>query len=147
MKRYLPVLIIAALVWGYGLFRDNIAPVDVPTGARTLDVEAALRDAYANRRSDLQLEGAGRVTRILRDDTDGSRHQRFIVEVGSGQTVLISHNIDLAPRVEGLQVGDEVTFFGEYEWNPQGGVVHWTHHDPAGRHAGGWIRHGGRTYR
>jgi hypothetical protein len=147
MKRYLPVLIIAALVWGYGLFRDNIAPVDVPTGARTLDVEAALRDAYANRRSDLQLEGAGRVTRILRDDTDGSRHQRFIVEVGSGQTVLISHNIDLAPRVEGLRVGDEVTFFGEYEWNPQGGVVHWTHHDPAGRHAGGWIRHGGRTYR
>jgi hypothetical protein len=147
MKRYLPVLIIAALVWGYGLFRDNIAPVDVPTGARTPDVEAALRDAYANRRSDLQLEGAGRVTRILRDDTEGSRHQRFIVEVGSGQTVLISHNIDLAPRVEGLRVGDEVTFFGEYEWNPQGGVVHWTHHDPAGRHAGGWIRHGGRTYR
>ena len=147
MKRYLPVLIIAALVWAYDLYQDLETPGAPSTDPRATAVETTLREAYANRRGDIQVEGAGRVTRILRDDTQGSRHQRFIIELGSGQTVLVSHNIDLAPRVEGLRVGDEVTFFGEYEWNPQGGVIHWTHHDPAGRHPDGWIRHRGRTYR
>ena len=86
------------------------------------------------------------MVKVLRDDLDGSRHQRFILELGSGQTVLISHNIDLAPRIGGLSEGDRVEFFGEYEWNPQGGVIHWTHHDPGGRHVGGWLKHDGNTY-
>jgi hypothetical protein len=40
-----------------------------------------------------------------------------------------------------------VAFRGEYEWNPEGGIIHWTHHDPGGRHAGGWLKHKGKTYR
>ncbi|MEO8755066.1 MAG: DUF3465 domain-containing protein [Casimicrobiaceae bacterium] len=92
------------------------------------------------------LTGDGRVKRILADDNEGSRHQRFILELPSGRTVLIAHNIDLAPRVAGLKVGDRVEFSGEFESNPQGGVVHWTHRDPQGRHAAGWLRHDGRTY-
>ncbi len=92
------------------------------------------------------MQSAGTVSRVLADDNDGSRHQRFILALPSGTTVLIAHNIDLAPRIEGLRTGDRVEFSGEYEWNPQGGVVHWTHRDPQGRHAAGWLRHGGRTY-
>lgn len=103
--------------------------------------------AFAQGRSNLQLQGTGRVARLLADDNDGSRHQRFILELPSGQTLLVAHNIDLAPRVEGLATGDEVELYGEYEWNAEGGVMHWTHHDPQGRHEGGWIRHAGRTYR
>ena len=60
-------------------------------------------------------------------------------------TVLIVHNIDLAPRVP-LQVGDSVSLRGDYVWNDRGGLVHWTHHDPAGRHIPGWIEHRGRRY-
>jgi hypothetical protein len=92
------------------------------------------------------VQGSGRVSRLLADDLKGSRHQRFILDLPGGGTLLIAHNIDLAPRIDSLREGDEVEFYGEYEWNDRGGVVHWTHHDPRGSHAGGWLRHKGRTY-
>lgn len=92
------------------------------------------------------MTGSGRVSRLLGDDSLGNRHQRFILALDSGQSLLIAHNIDLAPRVESLAVGDTVEFHGVYEWNDKGGVVHWTHRDPEGRHEAGWIRHRGRTY-
>ena len=108
--------------------------------------ESAIAAAYQNQQSDLQVQGSGTVVRVLPDDNEGSRHQRFILELETGQTLLVSHNIDLAPRVASLKRGDTVEFFGEYEWNARGGVIHWTHHDPRGRHVGGWLRHKGRTY-
>lgn len=101
---------------------------------------------YENRQSDVQLEISGEVTRLLPDDNDGSRHQRFIIELPSGLTLLVAHNIDLAPRIDNLQVGDEVDLYGEYVWNDQGGVLHWTHHDPANKHPHGWIRHDDNLY-
>ncbi|PYS98522.1 MAG: hypothetical protein DMF63_15675 [Acidobacteria bacterium] len=102
--------------------------------------------AFEQRQRDVQVEGEGTVSRILADDNVGSPHQKFIVRLASGQTVLIEHNIDLAPRVDGLKVGDVVSFSGEYVWNEQGGLIHWTHHDPAGKHQAGWIRHNGRSF-
>lgn len=112
-------------------------------GAAEGDVELLFRE----QRSGVMVELAGEVSRVLADDLDGSRHQRFIVRVASGHTVLVSHNIDLAPRVESLDQGDDIAVRGQYEWNDRGGVVHWTHHDPDGRRPGGWIRHGAETYR
>ncbi len=105
-----------------------------------------IAQAYANRQSNLQVRGEGIVRRILSDDTQGRRHQRFILALASGQTLLVAHNIDIAPRIEGLRQGDTVAFYGEYEWNDRGGVIHWTHHDPDGRHADGWLKHDGVTY-
>ncbi len=110
------------------------------------DDDSAFARAFADRAANRELEGQGTVSKLLTDDTDGARHQRFIVTLDSGQTLLMAHNIDVAPRVNALRVGDTVSFKGEYEWNAQGGVVHWTHHDPSGSHATGWIRHDGRTY-
>ncbi len=96
--------------------------------------------------SDTQVEGSGTITRILADDNEGSRHQRFILKLASGQTVLVAHNIDLAPRVADIRQGDTVAYYGEFETNPQGGVIHWTHHDPQGRHIDGWLKHNGNLY-
>lgn len=83
----------------------------------------------------------------MADDLKGRRHQKFLLRLSSGHTLLIAHNIDVAPRVAGLREGDRLAFWGEYEYNAQGGVIHWTHHDPQGRHTDGWIKHGGVTYR
>ncbi|HPQ94986.1 MAG: DUF3465 domain-containing protein [Thiothrix sp.] len=87
---------------------------------------------------------SGTVTRNLKDDTEGSRHQKFLVEIAPGLTLLVAHNIDLAPRVP-VRPGDQVLLQGEYAWNNRGGVIHWTHHDPDGRR-GGWIETGGKRY-
>ena len=86
------------------------------------------------------------VRKILPDDDDGSRHQRFLLAGPSGHTVLVAHNIDLAPRVPDLQAGARVAFNGAYEWNERGGIIHWTHHDPRGAHVDGWIEYRGRRY-
>ena len=107
---------------------------------------ASLQSAYENHQSNVQVKGSGTVIRILKDDNKGSRHQKFILKLSSGQTILIAHNIDLAPRINSISKGDVVQFYGEYEWNNKGGVVHWTHRDPNGRHVGGWLKHNGNTY-
>jgi hypothetical protein len=109
--------------------------------------DAILSRAFDERASGLEVEGAGTVVRVLADDERGSRHQRFIIRLDSGQTLLVAHNIDIAPRIPALAEGDAVAFRGEYEWNSQGGTVHWTHDDPSGDHPGGWLRSGGTTYR
>jgi hypothetical protein len=102
--------------------------------------------AFSTRTSNVQVQAEGKVERILEDDLAGSRHQRFIVRLDSGQTVLVTHNIDIAPRVEALHKGDTVSFYGEYVWSAQGGTVHWTHHDPQGKHVAGWLKYRGQTY-
>jgi hypothetical protein len=144
-------VVIGALYWS--LTRTDIsAPVSsapatqVVEAQRSADDSERIRAAFDKQQSDVQVRASAVVTKVLSDDNDGSRHQRFIVELVTGQLLLISHNIDLAPRVDSLAEGDRVEFYGEYEWNNKGGVVHWTHHDPAGRHVGGWIKHNGKTY-
>ncbi|GAB2797262.1 DUF3465 domain-containing protein [Halomonas shantousis] len=143
MKRYLIVFVLALAGVGYVVERTDIAPAMLQSSV----AETSLEEAFEDRRSDVQVQGHGRVVQVLADDNRGSRHQRFILRLPGGQTVLVAHNIDLAPRIPELQEGDHVAFHGEYEWNEQGGVVHWTHHDPAGRHVDGWLEHDNRRYR
>lgn len=112
----------------------------------TSDSDARLQQAFENRESNLQIEGAGVVAKVLKDDTKGSPHQRFLLRTSTGQTLLVAHNIELAPRIVDIAEGDTVHFYGEYEWNEKGGVIHWTHHDPRGKHPDGWLEHRGQRY-
>jgi hypothetical protein len=102
--------------------------------------------AFRAHRSGISLLVEGRVKRILADDRSGSKHQRFIFETNSGLTLLVAYNIDLAPRLTGLKPGEPLSIRGEYVWNPQGGLMHWTHHDPSGRHSPGYIEWNGHRY-
>lgn len=96
--------------------------------------------------SDTWIEAGGIVVRLFQDDQDRAPHQRFVVDLRNGQTVLVTHNIDVAQRVP-LAIGDRVAFRGLYEWNDLGGLVHWTHRDPMGIEAGGYVRYRKTEYR
>jgi len=143
MKKLLIVLVIGFAL--YGVLKKNPEFIQPYTQQSTTSDQQAT-SAFQNRQSDLQLGGSGVVIRTLPDDTNGSQHQKFILKLSSGQILLMSHNIDLAHRINALREGDTIEFYGEYEWNSKGGVVHWTHHDPVGRHENGWLKHKGATY-
>jgi Protein of unknown function (DUF3465) len=164
VRKLVPVLVVfAAVYFGAHYFERGGVPLSAPaapaagagrdasgpTGVSSLapaPARDAIASAFAEHRSGIEVSGQGVVTRILSDDRSGSPHQRFILRLPSGQTLLIAHNIALAERIPSLRTGDVVQFKGEYEWNAQGGVVHWTHDDPRGRHDAGWLEHDGRTY-
>ena len=143
MKKLLVIIFIGFAL--YGFLDKNPNFIQSYSGQGTRGDEQLTR-AYQGRKSDLQVTGSGIVIRVLPDDTKGSQHQKFILRLSSGQTLLMSHNIDLAPRINSLRKGDLVEFYGEYEWNSKGGIVHWTHHDPDGHHVSGWLKHKGTTY-
>ena len=132
-NRILPVLIVLGL-----LAYQYYVPNNQSAGHEIVAHEGALQQAYAAGQSGVWLEARGHVSRVLSDDNEGSRHQRFILELDDGHTVLVAHNIDLARRIPARK-NLLLAVRGRYEWNDRGGVIHWTHHDPDGRLQGGWI--------
>lgn len=145
MKKLVLVAVVLAAVY-FGGVESGFIPGQQHADSSSGAADQVLAAAFENRQSNIQVQGSGRVSKVLADDNDGSRHQRFIVQLASGQSLLVAHNIDLAPRVPSIEVGDLVQFNGEYEWNERGGVIHWTHHDPQGVHEAGWLEHEGETY-
>lgn len=142
------VVLMAAYV-GIDLKQNNLNDKVVQTSIveeAAVDDQHKIMKAYQQQISNIQVQSKGEVKAILADDNDGSRHQKMILKLENGLTVLVAHNIDLAPRVEGLRKGEIVEFYGEYEYSPKGGVIHWTHHDPQGKHVDGWLKYQGKSY-
>ena len=118
-------------------------PNSIPyTNPKTLN---KLYKARNNTKAKFWVTVQGKVIKVLKDDLVGSHHQKFLTKIDDDFTLLISHNIDLAPRAP-IAKGKAVRVSGLYEWNNRGGVIHWTHHDPKGRKKGGWIKVNGKKY-
>ncbi|WP_151988447.1 DUF3465 domain-containing protein [Acinetobacter oleivorans] len=148
------IILLIAAYFGLDLsgHKQNQSPSSVMPEAQHTETTLSntgvdtIKAAYEQRQSNVQVQGNGRVKAILRDDNDGSRHQKFILVLKNGLSILVAHNIDLAPKIPNLKKGDAVEFYGEYEYNPKGGVLHWTHRDPQNRHESGWLKHDGQIY-
>jgi hypothetical protein len=146
MKCCVPLCIVLSLISPvrsepiFTLFPATASATTLSTSDRIL------ARAFKNKTSGFMVKFRGTVIRKLADDLIGSRHQRFIVKLESGQTLLIAHNIDLAPRVASLKTGNAVSVYGEYVWNREGGIIHKTHHHTDGSKGGGSIRHKGVVY-
>ncbi|MEQ1598883.1 MAG: DUF3465 domain-containing protein [Methylotenera sp.] len=142
-------LILLLALFGVACERAPTAPLVAESEQAQVVTQSdntALVQAFNGKKSNIFVEGSGVVKKLLADDNKGSRHQKFLVMISDEQTLLFAHNIDLAPRLDALAVGDAVTFRGEYVYNPKGGVMHWTHRDPQGGDKYGWIKHSGKTY-
>jgi hypothetical protein len=144
MKKYIlaiAIIAIAAVYVGFGQLNGSHDSLSLSTSGNE-----AIASAFRDKKSGVQVTGEGIVTKLLSDDNEGGRHQRFILRLASGQTLLVAHNIDIAPRLTSLKPGDLIAFKGLYEWNSEGGLIHWTHHDPSGQNPAGWLRFNGKTF-
>jgi len=144
MKRKLFMLVLAVVIYGLAQLKGSPSPDSSVSLLQSSD--AAILNAFVKKQSNIQIHGEGVVNKVLADDRKGSQHQKFILRTSPEQTVLVAHNIDVADRLPGLKKGDTVGFYGEYEWTSLGGVIHWTHHDPSGRHINGWLKYNGKIY-
>lgn len=138
MQKIRIILLLLVAIIGYIQLAQN--------DSHHTSTSSEILSAFESKKSNVQVQEKGKVIKLLKDDLQGSRHQKFIVKLSNGHTILISHNIDLSPRINDLKVGDTIEFYGEYEYNSKGGVVHWTHKDPRGKHPHGWIKHNGKIY-
>jgi hypothetical protein len=130
------------------VFAQLIAGACTPLSpAATAADNAAVKAAFERRAENVELTASGAIDRVLSDqDGPSGRHERFIVRLPDvGMTVLVEHNLSIAPRVP-VAVGEPIVVHGEYVWNAQGGLLHFTHHDPDRSHEGGYIMYGGRRY-
>ncbi len=107
--------------------------------------ESEVAAAQNNRASHVQVTCTLPVKRMLRPDDKGEKHEKFLLQLSNGSTILVAHNVSRAPSVP-VEAGDIVTVHGEYIWNNKGGVIHWTHASDTPRHEGGYIDFKGQRY-
>jgi hypothetical protein len=113
-----------------------------------LDANSELLSAISAHRSIKYIEiNDVIVDRLLRDDLEGDRHQKWIVKLANGQTAMAVYNIDLADRVP-LRVGDHIKLGGELLFNQRDGrpLLHWLHADPRGQRRAGFVEVNGKRY-
>jgi hypothetical protein len=121
-------------------------PVGVPAGSSISLAQAQIIKAQQDHADKTWITVLAPVYKNLPDDTEPPTHQRFLLKLDNGSTVLVAHNTELARRVP-IFPGNVVSIHGEYIWNEKGGVLHWTHHDPRGTIRGGYIELNGQQYK
>ncbi len=121
-----------------------------PPLQQTGAAQSTAPDAEAIRAQELQLVKVpltvtAPVKKMLRYDDRGLPHEKFLLLLSNGSTILVAHNTKMAPYVP-IQEGDVVTVKGEFIWNAKGGLIHWTHHTDTPNHQGGYIEFKGKRY-
>ena len=83
------------------------------------------------------------VVRVIGERAGRSgEHEGFIIRT-SVRTFKVEDNVNITGPIP-LHRGDVVSLLGQLECDDF--VIHWTHHDPRGRHVGGYIEVHGNRY-
>lgn len=111
--------------------------------------DGELRGALATHQCPAEVTFSGTVTSnpiFFHSQRSGLTHEAFDVRTPSGLQAEVVDNVDIGPRIP-VHPGEPVTVRGEYVRDAGAThIVHFTHHDPSGRHAGGFVDAGGRRY-
>ncbi|WP_374078674.1 DUF3465 domain-containing protein [Bdellovibrio bacteriovorus] len=114
----------------------------VDNSANDSDIVRAVND---QRRVNF-VEGGGMVvTKVLPDDNNGLKHQKWVVRLSNGKTMQAVYNSDMCPRVP-VKVGDVIAMGGMFLWTNTGALLHWLHHDPRGNRPDGYVFVNGKYY-
>ncbi len=116
--------------------------------AATQPDNANVCSIYSAQQSRAEVVASGKIVEVLGTRRGPSgEHEGFLIRLSDRCDLLlrVETNVDLTGPVP-LHTGQDVVVKGEYEFDPMGGVIHWTHHDPRGRHEGGFVQADGRTY-
>ncbi|MCA1778196.1 MAG: DUF3465 domain-containing protein [Xanthomonadaceae bacterium] len=104
-----------------------------------------LLDAFEDGRTSIWVSGQAPVSQILGDEGIGGPHQRFVLRLNEGVTIIVRHSLQASERVP-VERGDSVRFHGRYDWEASGGIISLTHSDPEQPGGGGWVEHKGVRY-
>ena len=107
-------------------------------------VSAAQR-ACATGAAHVEVHLSGTIARYLGTRySQSGRHEGFLVRTRDFAAPLkIEDNVEITGFIP-MRTGDSVELQGQYECND--GVIHWTHHDPSGRHLSGYVIVNGRRF-
>jgi len=104
--------------------------------------------AYASAQSGVEVIGTGLVVAVLGTSNGPSgEHEGFVLKLTGDcdLAVRVETNVDITGPVP-LHAGETVVVKGQFEDDTSGGVIHWTHHDPSGRHITGYVEAAGKYY-
>lgn len=125
-----------------------LAPAAACSGQPEKPDNARVCAAYAAQAERVETIAQGNVLAILGTSSGPSgEHEGFLLKLTGDCDLLV--RVEVNTGITGpipLHRGEKVIVKGQYETDVTGGVIHWTHHDPAGRHVGGYIVAGGKTY-
>jgi hypothetical protein len=151
-------------------FAINTANLNIAEAEST--TVTSVENAISASESKAEVHETGTVIAMAPDytgKTSGLTHQKFTLKLPSGTIVGIDHDISCfygkiscAPRIDDLQLNDQVEFQGEIildsdsytidgETKQSDVIVHWTHSnkDTDGgysTHMAGYLKHNGATY-
>jgi hypothetical protein len=118
------------------------------SGGSSAPDNAAVCKAFSGGQSHAEVTAQGAVVRDfgVRAGRE-SPHEGFLMRLSSDcdLVVRVEANVDFTGSFA-LRRGEKVEVRGEYEFYPLGGVIHWTHRDPRGRHPDGYVQADGRRY-
>lgn len=104
---------------------------------------------YASQGSRQEVLARGTIAGMLGEAQGRSGvHEGYMVQLDGRCDLLvrIETNVGITGPIP-LHRGEPVIIKGEYEYTATGGVIHWTHHDPSGRHVNGYVQAAGKFYR
>ncbi|MBC7465045.1 MAG: DUF3465 domain-containing protein [Bdellovibrio sp.] len=86
-----------------------------------------------------------KVIKKLKDDNQGIRHQKWLVQSPAGQIILFVHNLELCQPLD-IEKNDMVQLAGEFKWTDKGALIHWAHFDPKKKRPDGYVEFKRRKY-